>query len=58
MRRAAPPLPISPKLLKHFAVVTLVLTACIAMFADGESREAIQDQVELRAANNTLLAAS
>lgn len=56
MRRAAPPLPISPKLLKHFAVVTLVLTACIAMFADGESREAIQDQVELRAANNTLLA--
>ncbi|MBK9010141.1 hypothetical protein [Novosphingobium sp.] len=55
MRRAAPPLPISPKLLKHFAAVTVVLTACIAMFADGESREAIQEQVDMRAARNQLL---
>ncbi len=55
MRRAAPPLPISPKLLKHFAALTLVLTGCIAMFADGESREAIQEQVDMRAARNQLL---
>ena len=55
MRRAAPPLPISPKLLKHFAAITLVLTASIAMFADGESREVITDQVDMRAARNQLL---
>ena len=55
MRRAAPPLPISPKLLKHFAAVTLVLTASIAMFADGESREAITSQVDMRTARNQLL---
>ena len=55
MRRAAPPLPLSPKLLKHFAAITLVLTASIAMFADGESREVITEQVDMRAARNQLL---
>jgi len=55
MRRAAPALPISPKLLKHFAAITLVLTACIALFADGEGREAIQEQVDMRAARNQLI---
>ena len=55
MRRAAPALPISPKLLKHFAAITLVLTACIAIFADGEGREAIQEQVDMRAARNQLI---
>lgn len=26
---------------KHFAIITVVATACLAMFADGESRETI-----------------
>ena len=36
MRRAAPDLPISPKLLKQFAVVTLALTAVLAVFANEQ----------------------
>ena len=26
---------------RHFAIITVVATACLAMFADGESRETI-----------------
>lgn len=33
---------IQMKIYRHFAVVTIVLTLGIAVFADGESREAIQ----------------
>ncbi len=46
---------IPPKMYRHFAVVTVLLTACIAMFADGENRQAVADyhaqqqrQTELR----------
>lgn len=46
MRRAAPTLPISPKLLKHFAAATLAITAIIAIMADGSASEAIAEQVE------------
>lgn len=41
-----PPVPV--KLYKHFAVVTVVLTATIALFADGENREAVAHQMEQR----------
>ncbi len=40
--------PVPAKLYKHFAVVTVVLTAMIALFADGENREAIASHVEQR----------
>jgi hypothetical protein len=46
MRRAAPTIPVSPKLLKHFAAVTIVLTGALAMFADEGSRSAIADGIE------------
>jgi hypothetical protein len=46
MRRAAPSMPISPKLLKHFAAATVVLTAILAMFADGSTTEAVAEQVK------------
>ncbi len=46
MRRAAPTIPVSPKLLKHFAVVTIVLTGALAMFADEGSRSAIEDGIK------------
>lgn len=46
MRRATPPLPVSPRLLKHFAAATLALTACIALFADGSTTEAVAETVK------------
>lgn len=57
MARVAPALPISPKLFRHFAVVTLVITCCIAMFADGEGREAMAAQIDERKKQNDLLVA-
>jgi len=46
MRRAAPSLPISPRLLKHFAAATLAITTCIAIFADGRTTEAVAETVK------------
>ncbi|KLE35656.1 hypothetical protein [Aurantiacibacter luteus] len=39
-----PPIPL--KMYKHFAVVTLTLTAGIAMFADSDNREAMAQQID------------
>jgi len=39
MRRAAPRVPISPAMLRHFAAVTVVATVCLALFANGENAE-------------------
>ena len=36
---------IPAKMYRHFAVVTLLLTASVAFFADGENREAVAAQV-------------
>jgi hypothetical protein len=38
-------IPVPAKMVRHFAVVTLVITACIALFADGERREAIGAEI-------------
>lgn len=38
--------PIPYRMYRHFAVATVTLTACVAMFADGERREAISDHIE------------
>jgi hypothetical protein len=48
MRRATPAIP--PKMYRHFAVVTVVLTATLAMFADGENGKAAQSLVDPRQA--------
>ena len=53
MRRTKPLGPLSPKLLKHFAAATVVLTATLAMFASGE-RWGAQAQIEAVAAKNQL----
>ncbi|MCP5378794.1 MAG: hypothetical protein H6914_00010 [Novosphingobium sp.] len=37
-----------PKVYRHFAVVTLVVTLLMAMFADGENREAMADEIRSR----------
>ena len=39
MRRSVTPL-VPPSLYRHFAVVTVLLTATLAMFAEGENRQA------------------
>ena len=53
MRRAAPAVGFSPKLLRHFAIVTVVITSCIAMFADGENRQALADTVHTQQVRNS-----
>jgi hypothetical protein len=42
---------------RHFAVATLAITFCIAMFVDDGRREAISDELEQRQAENQALAA-
>jgi hypothetical protein len=37
MRQPSPTLPITTKMLRHFAVVTVAITACIGIFANGEN---------------------
>jgi hypothetical protein len=49
MRRATPAIP--PKMYRHFAVVTILLTAVLALFADGENGEAARALVAQQAAN-------
>ncbi len=56
MRRAAPTAGLSPQLIKHFAIVTVTITALLALFASGEDWGA-QAQLEAIEANNRLTAA-
>ncbi len=48
MARRAKQQTISPKLYRQFAAVTVAITLTIAIFADGESRQAIADEVAER----------
>ena len=52
MRRAAPVIPVSSRLFRHFAVVTVVITAGLAMFASGENREVVTETIAKREAKN------
>lgn len=56
MRRAAPTLAISPKLLKHFAAATVTITLLLALFATDEDWGA-RAQLEANQAKNQLAAA-
>jgi hypothetical protein len=44
MKEIIASIPVPPKMYRHFAVITLLITACIAIFADGERREAMADE--------------
>ncbi len=48
-------MPIPPALFRQFAIITLIITALLAMFATGESRDAIEDVVKEREAKSRLL---
>ena len=54
MRRTAPTGPLSPQLIKHFAITTVVLTGLLAVFASGEDWGA-QAQIGAVGAHNQLL---
>lgn len=54
MARHAPTLPITPKMLRHFAVATVTITGMLALFADGESREAIENQLTAQKEKNAV----
>jgi hypothetical protein len=56
MRRAAPTPAVSPKLLKHFAAATIVITLLLALFATDEDWGA-RAQIEANASKNQLAAA-
>lgn len=56
MRRAAPTLAISPKLLKHFAAATVTITFLLALFATDEDWGA-KAQLEANQTKNRLAAA-
>lgn len=46
-RRARKPA-VDARMYRHFAVVTVCLTAALAIFADGESRKAVTDEIAAR----------
>ncbi len=45
MSRIVQTLPITPKMYRHFAIITVVLTAALALFADGERQEVLKGEV-------------
>ncbi len=57
MRRAVPTIPVTPGMLRHFAVLTVAITGCLAMFADGENRQLVEDKLKARQAQNQALRA-
>ena len=39
---------IDAKMYRHFALFTLIITACVGFFADGENREAVANEMDKR----------
>lgn len=37
--------PVSANMYRHFAIITVVITACLALFVDGENRDAMAERV-------------
>jgi hypothetical protein len=54
MPRVAPKSLVEPKMLRHFAVLTLALTGLLAMFAIGEDRKAFEEELAERRENKEL----
>ena|GEM_PF-5183679 len=45
MSRIEPTIPVTAKMYRHFAIITICITACLAMFADGENRQQIENHI-------------
>jgi hypothetical protein len=50
MRQPTPTIPVTSKMLRHFAVVTVAITACIGIFAQGENAEVAAKPAQAAAA--------
>jgi hypothetical protein len=50
MRQPTPTLPVTSKMLRHFAVVTVAITACIGIFAQGENTQVAAKPAQAQAA--------
>lgn len=46
MSRYAPKTTVSPKMFRHFAVITIGITACIGMFTNGEEAERLAKDID------------
>ena len=46
MAQTAPIIPVNAKMYRHFAIATVLITGCLAMFASGENREALTETIE------------
>lgn len=46
MKELLESIPIPPKIYRHFAVITMLITGCIAIFADTENRETISNEID------------
>ena len=57
MSRPPPTLPVSAKMYRHFATLTIAITLCLAMFAQGEGREALTGAIDKRQVRNRTLTA-
>ncbi|WP_296678176.1 hypothetical protein [Novosphingobium sp.] len=56
MRRRAPTVQLSPQVMKQFTLITIIATALLAMFSNGENSQLVE-AVKAREARNTLLKA-
>ncbi len=54
MSRVALAMPVNARMYRHFAAITLAVTGLVALFADGESRESIRNEVEARETRRAL----
>lgn len=48
MSRHAPKTTVSPKMFRHFAVITVGITACLGMFTNGEEAENLASELEAK----------
>lgn len=58
MARRKPPAVPTARIYRHFAVVTLLLTGAVALFADGENRAAMAEEIAERQQRDALARAS
>ena len=55
MKRAAPTTAVTAKMYRHFAFITVAITASLAVFADGEQRQAIEENIAQKKQNQELV---
>jgi len=48
MSRYAPKTTVSPKMFRHFAVITIGVTACLGMFTNGEEAERLAKDIDVQ----------